>query len=61
MVLVAEDESRIRDVLVDILLDAGFDVVDAADGMEAIQKMGECVPDIVLLDVDDAWSWMASR
>ena len=51
MVLVAEDESRIRDVLVDLLLDAGFDVVDAADGMEAIQKMGECVPDIVLLDV----------
>ena len=51
MVLVVEDEPRIRDVLVDTLLDAGFDVVDAADGTDAIQMMAERVPDIVLLDV----------
>lgn len=51
MVLVVEDEPRIKDVLVDTLLDAGFDVVDAADGTDAIQMMVERVPDIVLLDV----------
>ena len=51
MVLVAEDEFRIREVLVDTLLDAGYDVVDAANGIEAIQKAKEYVPDIVLLDV----------
>ena len=51
MVLVVEDEPRIRDVLVDTLLDAGFDVVDVADGTDAIQMMAERVPDIVLLDV----------
>jgi len=51
MVLVAEDEFRIREVLVDTLLDAGYDVIDAANGIEAIQKAKEYVPDIVLLDV----------
>ena len=51
MVLVVEDEPRIRDVLVDTLLDAGFDVADAADGTDAIQMMAERVPDVVLLDV----------
>ena len=51
MVLVVEDEPRIRDVLVDTLLDAGFDVVEAADGTDAIQMMAEHVPDIMLLDV----------
>jgi len=51
MVLVAEDEFRIREVLVDTLLDAGYDVVDAANGMEAVQKAKQYAPDIVLLDV----------
>jgi len=51
MVLVAEDEFRIREVLVDTLLDAGYDVVDAANGIEAIQKVKEYIPDVVLLDV----------
>ncbi len=51
MVLVAEDEFRIREVLVDMLLDAGYDVVDAANGYEAIQKAKEYLPDVVLLDV----------
>ena len=51
MVLVVEDEPRIRDVLVDTLLDAGFDVVEAADGTDAIQMIAENVPDIMLLDV----------
>ena len=51
MVLVAEDEFRIREVLVDTLLDAGYDVVDAANGMEAVQKAQQYVPDVVLLDV----------
>ena len=51
MVLVVEDEPRIRDVLVDTLLDAGFDVADAADGTDAIQMMAERVPDVVLLDI----------
>ena len=50
-VLVAEDEFRIREVLVDTLLDAGYDVVDASNGIEAIQKAKEFAPDIVLLDV----------
>ena len=44
MVLVAEDEFRIREGLVDTLLDAGYDVVDAANGMEAVQKLRNTFP-----------------
>ncbi len=39
MFLIAGDEFLIRKVLADTLLDAGYDVVDAANGIEAI-KMG---------------------
>ncbi len=41
MVLVAEDERRIREVLIDTLLDAGFDVTEAGDGAEALDRIRE--------------------
>ena len=50
-VLVAEDERDIRELLVDILFDAGFDVVVAENGVAALEKVGQEQPDIVLLDV----------
>jgi len=38
MFLIAGDEFLIRWVFVDTLLDAGYDVVDTANGIEAIKK-----------------------
>ena len=50
-ILVAEDEKRIRDLLVDILFDAGYDVIEAQDGGEAFEKASHETPDVILLDV----------
>ena len=55
-VLVAEDERDIRELLVDILFDAGFDVVVAENGVAALEKVGQEQPDIVLLDNLDCGS-----
>ena len=50
-ILVAEDERRIRELLVDILFYAGYDVVEAENGGVALEKVREEHPDIILLDV----------
>jgi len=51
MILVAEDELRIREVLIDTLLDAGYDVIEAGDGEEALVRIREDHPDVLLLDL----------
>jgi flagellar protein FlaH len=51
LVLVAEDEPDIRQLLVDTLADAGFDVIEAGDGGMALEKARQERPDVVLLDV----------
>ncbi|MGQ9598726.1 MAG: response regulator transcription factor [Anaerolineae bacterium] len=50
-VLVAEDESDIRNLIVFSLEYAGYTVVQAMDGEEAIQKAITEQPDLILLDV----------
>ena len=50
-VLVAEDERRIRDLLVDTLFDLGFDVLESADGGDAYKKACHEIPDLILLDL----------
>ena len=50
-ILVVEDERRIRELLVDILRDSGFDVIEAEDGSEGLEKACSEHPDIILLDV----------
>ena len=48
-ILVVEDSAMARKALVKVL--AGYEVVEAADGFEALGKMGEENPDLVLLDL----------
>ena len=55
-VLVAEDDRDIRELLVDLLFDAGFDVIEAKNGAVALEKVGQEQPDILLLDV-----WMPAK
>ena len=50
-VLVAQDERDIRELLVDILEDAGHEVVAAGDGVAALRKARDHHPEIILLDV----------
>jgi len=51
-VLVAEDSETVRDILCFLLDDAGYDTVQACDGLEALQQALSDPPDLVLLDVD---------
>ena len=50
-VLVVDDEPMVREVLTQYLTHDGFTVVEAADGDEAVAKLDECTPDLVLLDL----------
>ena len=51
-ILVVDDEPQIRRVLQVTLSNAGYDVVDAKNGEEGIQRVLRERPDLVLLDAD---------
>lgn len=51
VILVAEDERDIRDLIVFSLQFSGFEVVQAVNGEEAVKKANEIKPDLILLDV----------
>ncbi|RLB77644.1 MAG: sigma-54-dependent Fis family transcriptional regulator, partial [Deltaproteobacteria bacterium] len=50
-VLVVDDELSILQSLEGILSDEGYEVICAASGREALEKIKETMPDIVLLDI----------
>lgn len=50
-VLVVEDEPDMRLLVSFVLQQAGYDVSEAADGLEAIRKYDEESPDLVVLDL----------
>jgi len=50
-VLVADDESTARKLLRRILEPAGYDVVEAASGREAVDLADEARPDLFILDI----------
>ena len=49
-ILVVDDIASNRAVLVEMLRPLGFDVVEAADGQEAVHLAREAPPDLVLMD-----------
>lgn len=51
LILVAEDERDIRDLIVFTLQISGFKVVEVPNGEEAVKKATEVVPDLILMDV----------
>jgi DNA-binding response OmpR family regulator len=51
LVLVAEDDEDIRSLVVFRLERSGYDVVEAVDGEEALARVAERVPDLVVLDL----------
>lgn len=50
-VLVVDDEDQIRALLHSTLRFAGYDVLEAADGMSALDELGDSGIDLVVLDV----------
>ena len=50
-VLIVDDEPNVRDYLAQILRDAGFGVVTAGDGDEALEIIRENPPDFISLDL----------
>jgi CheY-like chemotaxis protein len=50
-ILVVDDEPNVRDYLRMILVDAGFRVVTAGDGEEALERIRESRPDFISLDL----------
>jgi twitching motility two-component system response regulator PilG len=50
-ILVAEDSATTRKVIKMVLSQEGFNVIEAKDGIEAISRFNEVVPDLVLLDI----------
>lgn len=50
-VLIADDDPHIREVVRFALEKAGFDTAEATDGLEALDKVDEIDPDLVVLDI----------
>ncbi len=50
-ILVAEDNPASRELIREILEIEGYRVVEACDGLEALQKVDEETPDLLLLDI----------
>jgi len=50
-ILVAEDDPDISEVLCDRLKAKGYEVTQARDGQEALDALGQKIPDLVFLDI----------
>ena len=59
LVLVVEDQEELRRLYVEQLALSGFDVIEAANGEEAISHTSTRTPDVVLMDLSlpvlDGW------
>lgn len=58
-VLLVDDYPDAREMYAEYLDFSGFDVVEAANGMEALQRAADTAPDIILMDLSlpvmDGW------
>jgi CheY-like chemotaxis protein len=58
-VLLVDDYPDAREMYSEYLQYSGFDVVEAGNGMEALQRAAETAPDIILMDLSlpvmDGW------
>jgi len=50
-ILIVEDTEDNRQILRDLLTNAGFDIVEAHDGQAAVTAASELRPDLILMDI----------
>ena len=50
-ILVVEDQEDNRQILRDLLANAGYDMIEAEDGQQAIVAATEHRPDLILMDI----------
>lgn len=50
-ILIVDDESRIRLALRACLETEGYEVTEAADGVEGLRAIEDCVPDLIIVDL----------
>ena len=50
-ILIIDDEPSVREVLTDILSDEGYEIIEAADGIEGLRIMKTEMVDLVFLDI----------
>ncbi len=50
-ILIVEDDKFLRELIVKKLSNEGYEVIEAADGEQGLQKIKEEKPDLVLLDL----------
>ena len=51
LIMLVDDEPNLRELLRQMLELGGFDVVEAEDGLEALEKLEKVAPDVMILDV----------
>jgi chemosensory pili system protein ChpA (sensor histidine kinase/response regulator) len=52
LVMVVDDSLTVRKITSRLLAREGFDIVTAKDGLDALQLIGERIPDVILLDIE---------
>src|SRR5260370_14286842 len=61
-ILVAEDDDAIRELVSDVLRDDGYEVREATNGAEALGRIKDERPDLIVLDlmmpVMDGWTFV---
>lgn len=50
-ILIADDHAIVQQGIKAILESSGYEVSEAADGREAIRRVNECHPDVLVLDI----------
>jgi CheY-like chemotaxis protein len=50
-IVIAEDNAAGRELLHELIESWGYEVIEAADGREALQKIIETAPDLLLCDI----------
>ena len=51
-ILTLDDSQTIRDMLLGALSEAGYRVVQAQDGIEGLERLGEQIPDAIITDIN---------
>jgi len=50
-ILVADDNPASRELIREVLEMSSYDVIEASDGREAVKRVQETMPDLVLVDI----------